>query len=123
MNNINVTVELCAEDRARLDKLLEALTARPAEVKAAPEQPVEPEVVEPEVVEPVQETLAEPEQPVEPEVVTVTAADIQRKVIELSAAGKKAQVRDIVTTYADKVSELPESALPEVWAKLTALEG
>lgn len=27
MNNINVTVELCPEDRARIDKLTEALTA------------------------------------------------------------------------------------------------
>ena len=54
---------------------------------------------------------------------SVSKADIQKKVIDLSSAGKKAEVRDIVKAYADKVSTIPEDKLSEVWAKLTALEG
>ena len=54
---------------------------------------------------------------------TVTKTDIQQKVIELVGKGKKAEVRDIITTYADNVSGLPDSTLNEVWDKLTALEG
>ena len=33
MNNINITVELCPEDRARIDKLTEALEARIAQAQ------------------------------------------------------------------------------------------
>ncbi|MBO7275502.1 MAG: hypothetical protein J6V15_03925 [Clostridia bacterium] len=54
---------------------------------------------------------------------TVTKQDIQQKVIELVGKGWKAAVRDIITTYADNVSGLPDSTLVEVWDKLTALEG
>ena len=65
-----------------------------------------------------QETAkTEPEQP------TVDRADIQKKVVELSAAGKKADVKKIVTDYATKVSDIPEDKLAEVWQKLTKLEG
>lgn len=140
MNNITVTVELCAEDRARLDKILAALeshdcskcvdaavkftaaNAGPFEPVAVPEKFSEALVeAEPETVN----TFAE-EKPAEaekqPEAPTVSHADIQRKVVELSAAGKKAEVRDIVTTYAKKVSDLPEDKLTEVWAKLNALK-
>lgn len=49
--------------------------------------------------------------------------DIQKKVVELSAAGKKTEVRAIVKAYADKVSEIPADKLAEVWKQLTALEG
>lgn len=54
---------------------------------------------------------------------TVTKQDILQKVIALCGAGKKAEAKDIITTYADSVSDLPNSALVEVWDKLTALEG
>lgn len=55
---------------------------------------------------------------------TVTRADIQKKVVALSAAGKKAAVKQIVTAYENtKVSDIPEDKLGEVWQKLTALEG
>ena len=35
----------------------------------------------------------------------------------------KAQVREIITAYADRVSNIPEDKYAEVMAKLTALEG
>lgn len=129
-----ITIELCAEDRARLDNILEALshhdcsrcandvakyvvgTLETAQEPAEAPEPIKEETAqpEPEVVAPATEEPAEK---------PVSKADIQRKVVELSAAGKKAQVREIVTAYAVKVSDIPEDKTTEVWNKLTALEG
>ncbi len=147
MNNITVTLELCAEDRARLDKLqatmdkmtftegvvlegvvlegvvlegvveaiaTEAPKSEPVE-EQLPEQVAIPEVVEPEKT---------PEPQTEEPKPAVTKSDIQRKVVALSQAGKKAAVKDIVTAYGNtKVSDIPEDKLAEVLQKLTALEG
>ena len=133
MNN-TIIIELCAEDRARLDAIRGALQNRPnceGCVKSAQDfvkyqqNPEEPAPVEeqipgqqdiPEAVEPQPEPAAEAPK--------VERSDIQKKVVELSQAGKKAQVRDIVTAYNNtKVSDIPEDKLAEVWDKLTALEG
>ena len=127
-----ITIELCAEDRARLDAIIAGLTGMQCDMctdrikaKLATTAPQEPKTEAAEVFTP-----AEPEKPAEPAVeehtapaVTVTHADIQRKVIELSAAGKKDAVRAIVTTYAARVSDIPEDKLVEVLTKLQALEG
>lgn len=127
-----ITIELCAEDRARLDNILEALTSHDCSrcandvakyVVGTLETAQEPA----EAPEPIKEETAQPE----PEVVApaaevaeaVSLADIQKKVVELSAAGKKAEVREIITAYAKKVSDIPEDKTTEVWNKLTALEG
>ena len=118
---LTVEVELCAEDRARLDALLEALShGAPTEMLQDPVAPQDPpdEPVEP--VEPVEPGPA-PEAPTEPAPVTTTA--VQRKVVALSAMGKKAEVRAIVKSHAAKVSDIPADELPEVWAQLCALEG
>lgn len=132
-----ITIALCQEDRARLDAILEALAghrdcSKCAEGVAryvsamtcspfpAPEEDAPETVNTPEPEEPV-EPASEPE--TVPEVVTVNRADVQRKVVELSAAGKKAEVRSIVTAYGNtKVSDIPEDKLPEVWQKLIKLE-
>ena len=50
-------------------------------------------------------------------------SDIQKRVVELAAAGKKAQVREIVKSYAERVSEIPEEKLAEVLGRLNALGG
>lgn len=141
MNNITVKVELCDEDRARLDKILEALTSKncqdcvtsvtkyvAAEVGQAAEHPVADPFPEP---EPAPEPAPEPEAPAEPEPIeapepgteapTVSQSDVQKLVVELSAAGMKEQVREIVTEYAARVSLIPEDKLAEAWARLTAL--
>lgn len=128
MNTINITTELCQEDRARIDKVIELLTlstgqrcqscADAVQQAFAETQPVEftkeAELAEEKPAEAAQEAEMAPQ---------VTKADIQQKVITLSAAGKKAQVREIVTAVATKVSDIPEDKLAEVWAKLTGLEG
>lgn len=129
-----ITIELCAEDRARLDGILEALKSHnckgcveaavnyTAAQMAAPVEPVAPVAEANE--EPKAEPAPEPEQPaVKEDAPAVSLSDIQQKVVTLSAAGKKAQVRDIITAYASRVSAIPEDKVGEVWQKLTELEG
>lgn len=129
-----LTIELCAEDRARLDGILEALTqhnckgcveaatAYTVAQMVAPVEPVAPVAEAKE--EPKAEPAPEPEQPAAKEdAPAVSLSDIQQKVVTLSAAGKKAQVRDIITAYASRVSAIPEDKVGEVWQKLTELEG
>jgi hypothetical protein len=112
-------------------------TAAPAEptetsqepAGAAEEKPAEnntPEQNEPAVAAEEPQEVAEPTPaPVEPAKPSVTLEQIQQKVVELSAAGKKAEAREIVTTYGAKVSDLKDQPdkWDEVWSKLTALEG
>lgn len=83
----------------------------PAVAAVEPQEKAEPAPVEP--------TPAEPAKP------SVTLEQIQQKVVKLAAAGKKAEVREIVTTYGAKVSDLKDQPekWDEVWGKLTALEG
>lgn len=134
MNDINITVNLAQEDRIRVDRLiglLEGLT-----VAAQSANLIEPKVVEEVIYEPETEAempqeapqeVVEEQTPPAPEIAqdkpTVTKQDIQQKVITLVGKGKKAEVKDIITTYADSVSALPDDTLTEVWDKLTALEG
>lgn len=56
-----------------------------------------------------------------PEQPTVKREDVQKKVVELSAAGKKDAVKAIVQAVAKNVSAIPEDKLAEVWDKLTEL--
>ena len=147
----NITIELCAEDRARLDRIAGLLEANveaslkipktPAETpqktaKAEPQRNTQPEAAEqaqPQKTEPesVKTEDAQPapvvkeSTPTEPVKPSVTLAQIQQKVVQLAAGfngTKKAAVREIVNAYAKKVSDLPENKWDEVWSKLTALE-
>ena len=137
-----ITIELCAEDRARQDKLTEKLdelitvlesmrassvpTSHPTEPQETPEEEPKAETLPTE--ETPQETTQEPESTVPDEVVepTVTIEQIQQKVVQLAAAGadKKAKVREIISAYGTKVSDLKDKPekWDEVWQKLTALE-
>lgn len=129
MSNV-ITIELCAEDRARLDAILGALQAGPncescgksaLDFVARHQNPEEAAPAEPEQpAEPEPEAAPEPQ----PEAVKVERSDIQKMVVSLSQAGKKDAVRSIVTAYNNtKVSDIPEDKLGEVFEKLTALEG
>ena len=131
-----ITIELCQEDRARLDKIIGALeqsralavNSMPAvpnvesdEPKAETEEPMEGQVTVEEIVETTEPIPAE-EAPVEEPIKVVSLSDIQKKVVELSAAGKKAEVRDIITKYANRVSAIPAEHTAEVWDQLIGLE-
>ena len=99
-----ITIELSAEDRARLDRLAEALEkASCISVSAVNEEPVK-------------------EEPVKPTTKTVDRAELRAKVIELSAKGLKEQTRDVVRAYAATVTTVPEDKLAECYEKLVALE-
>ena len=148
-----ITIELCQEDRKRLDVISDTLELiRLALQNGAPVAPVvaqdasksEPKAEPtPEAEVPTEaqnepqampqtdlydedggEIAPEPEAPIEeaPAVEPVALSDIQKKVVALSAAGKKAEVREIVTKYASRVSAIPVEHTAEVWQQLTALE-
>ena len=132
----NIIIELCAEDRARLDNIIEALkglaagaTEAPAKKEAAKKAPAAKKetpaaAAEPEA--PAAEPEAKPEVPwTEPEAPAevVTIAELQSKVVQLVGAGKKDAAREIVTSYAKSVSEIPEDKRAEVLRRLKELEG
>ena len=115
-----ITIALCQEDRARLDKIIEALEQTQVMHVKEPITEVEASNEMQEVIEAFKEEIV-PEHVEEPAKV-VTQADIQKKVVELSAAGKKTEVRDIITKYANRVSAIPADKTAEVWDQLIGLE-
>lgn len=138
-----ITIELSAEDRARLDKLTEVLEQAgkggtcncKTEDKPAPKtKQSKPEKAAETPTEAADEptpttTPTKEETPTETVTAapTVTLEQIQQKVVQLAAGNggaKKAQVREIISTYGAKVSDLKDQPdkWDEVWAKLTALE-
>lgn len=141
MNEIKVITEMCAEDRARIDTLnanLEKLIGRgpgtiniigtpypatvPTEEPKKPQEAPAPDNQEKSQPEP--ETVTEPAQPESYDVLApqYSKADVQQKVIALCAAGKKAEVKAIVSEYAERVSLIPDDKADEVMERLNALE-
>lgn len=132
----NITIELCTEDRARLDKLTAALEAvrtpviieetiaEPEEyttLETAPETPQKADEADG-----VQTTQPEPETPKEPEAPAapaVSVEDLRSKYMSLSATPKRDEARAIIKSYAEKISEIKGDKRAEVLAKLNALEG
>ena len=121
----NITIELCAEDRARLDRLVEALERRTCDkcvttaleyVKTATEEKCQPIKQEEPKEEVTSLPVAEPTRKVD-------RSELRAKVIELSAKGLKVQARDIVQAYAPTVASVPEERIAECFDKLVALEG
>ena len=114
----NITIELCAEDRARLDRLAVALEALQFETPKEPKSELQ-EFPAPPVTPP-----AEDDDNISP-TPNVDHAQLMAKVIELSAKDVKlkAQVRDIVLAYAPRVKAVPEDKLDECYEKIVALEG
>lgn len=138
MNEITLTVNLSTEDRKRLDAILDALEAsRNCErcantvanafsdfaggpgtaLKQAEPSPVPTEVKAPGKPEqPQQAAQTQPQK-------AITVDDIRALSAAAIAAGKKPQVKEIISRYADSISSLPESCLTEVHEQLTALQG
>lgn len=131
-----ITIELCTEDRARLDAILAALQkASPrcdncvrmvkdlCAQNDAPEAPQEPTEEEPTNTQPEPEKPTEAKPENESPAPEVTVEDIRSKVLQLTGAGKKDEVRAIVKEYAEKVGDIPADKRAEVLERLTALEG
>ncbi len=138
----HITIELCAEDRERLDRLIAAMERKAcdkcvkdarayAALVAGEAKKEEP----PEALENATETAkaptlptapAEAERPAQEETApapAVTKADVQKKIIELASKNEetKAAVRAVVKQYAERVQLIPEDKLGEVLAKLNEL--
>lgn len=134
-----IIIELSAEDRARLDRLSAALEkAATIEIEVnpvaldtiPPEAPKEePKENNSPTEEPTPEATTEdtaPTQADEPEL-NITLEHIQQKVMQLAVdngGAKKAQVREVISAYGSKVSDLKDQPdkWAEVWKQLTALE-
>lgn len=121
----SITIELCAEDRARLDAILAALTNTQKAPTAEAQPTQEPEKVEAAETKPTEvEAPTEAAEPAAEPAPVITSDDLQRKVRQLlQKADKRAKVKAIVLSYAERVTAIPEDKLAEVWDKLTALEG
>lgn len=147
-----ITIELCQEDRARLDAILDALkeskncagcvdhvvgsfnnlvqtrdavaeAPQPAQMPTEePAEPITPPAEEKPEEAPAEHPLDAPPFDLDPPAPKVDRAEVRRKVVELSAAGKKTEVKEIVTAYAAMISDIPEDKLGEVFDKLNALE-
>lgn len=145
----NITIELCTEDRARIDALFqelvnvrrllagtEQLTPEEAPKTTILPKPEAPKAAEP--VKPAEAPKAEtpkqaapepaPEAPAPkteaaPEAPEVTVAELQAKVVQLVNAGKKAETREIILKYAQNVGSIPEDKRAEVLELLNGLEG
>ena len=140
-----IVIELCAEDRARLDRLAEAMERKtcdrcvaaaiqqtgpevdPAQLTIddieAPENAVETAEVSPPTTTPQEEKPMDEAPAPAPTAPTVDRAELRAKVIELSAKGLKEQTRGVVQSYAPTVAAVPEDKVTECYKKLVALEG
>ena len=121
----HITIELCAEDRQRIDELIGFAGCIVSEMKSKPGL----KVVEPAEEHPVDavEPHGEPEPEAVPaeKVYKVTKEDIMAKVQALAAPNnpKREQAKAIVKSYGAKVSDIPEEKYDEVMDKLVELEG
>lgn len=112
-----ITIELCAEDRARLDNILEQLkqlTPMSVVCDVTPQEKKQKTV-------PKQEPKQAPKQESAP---TIQLTDLQTLVQELAApgSGKRDKVKALVKGYAERVSLIPQDKWPEVYEALTALK-
>lgn len=129
MNNITVTVELCAEDRARLDRIAELLTpvtmSDPLKKVAVPTEPAPAAPVAAAEEKPT-ENPPEAEKPAEAAPVPADAellkAELKALVQKLIASGQRDATRAIVQQYATRVSDVPEDKRAECIEQLKALE-
>lgn len=137
-----ITIELCSEDRERLDKIIGLLSMKTVTVGLCAEDKdrinkVNDLVEKPTEEEPQKESPAEkaeatkqeelpkentPEaQSTEQPKSSATVEDLRKMVITLSSAGRKEEAREIIKAYASKVSEVPADKVDECMTKLKAL--
>lgn len=126
MNNVTLTVELCAEDRARLDAILAALQSVGTPFSPpVPSQPVETAHETHDESAPVT-SGPEPEQPAQDtqdgaETQHATHGMVQDLVITLASWGHKSEAREIVQRFAPRVSAIPDADLDAVYVALDAV--
>lgn len=126
-----VTIELCKEDRQRIDELIAFAGLIVSEMKSRPTG-IQGELLQAEVsiglpvegaahLEPVQ--IEDPAPAPAPEVKTVSLAEFQKAVTQAVAKGPKQKeaARAIINKYASSVSEVPEDKRAEAMAELAKI--
>ena len=116
-----IVIELCAEDRSRLDAITAALRELSvAPVVAAPAPAVEEHPIDAPVTH--FEAPTEPLAPA-PEVKPVSLGEFQKAIVTRCAesAAMKSKAQALVHQYARSVSEIPEGQRAEVLAELAKL--
>ena len=144
MNTINVTVQLCEEDRKLLEALIGSVTLLASAIGNAQTPDVQKKIIEDaseqqaatapvETVEfsfglPVEgaahlEPVSIGEAPPAPEVKPVSLGEFQKALVKRCAesATTKQKVQALVQKYADSVSNIPEEKRPEVLAALAKI--
>ncbi len=124
-----ITIELCKEDRQRLDEVIAFLGMIVAEQKGQPlpaplKEAIEHPVIETTAhLEPVEETPAAPAPDPIPEVKPVSLAEFQKAVTMACAKGpkQKAAAKEIINKYAASVSAVPEDKRAEAMAELVKI--
>ena len=103
-----ITIELCADDRARIDRLIAAMEGAGQPIVMAEEPAQREEQVE---------------EPVKP---AITLDMLRALAQELIAPGadqtKREKTREIVKGYAKSLSQIPQDKWSEVYDALTALK-
>jgi hypothetical protein len=122
-----IVIELCQEDRQRIDELIAFAGLIAGEMKSRPaaEHPADASTahLEPPVAAP---AASQPEPAAvvpAPEVKPVSLGEFQKAIVTRCAesAAMKAKVQALVHKYAPSVSEIPEGKRPEVLAALADL--
>lgn len=148
-NSITLEIELCAEDRARLDEIAsrqealivlaqhiidngvghpkqtetDELTKKLQDVVNRAETPVVSVEAQTLTTTPTkEETPTEAEEIKPTPVKTVSRTELGAKVRELMTNGHREQVKAIIQSYAPTVPGVPEDKLNECYEKLVALE-
>lgn len=134
-----ITIELCAEDRARIDRLTAALersasaptapvvntttdeAPKKVEPTTAKTEPTEPKPAAPSVT-PTEEETAPTVKETAPTAPPIKASDLSQKVVTLIQAGKREEVTEVIHAYAPNVSKIKPEHYADVLAKLTELE-
>lgn len=130
-----ITIELCQEDRQRIDELIAFAGLIAGEMKGRAPSSVSltdngitvnydtHENAAPAEEHPVD--AVSPHADPEPEPPKYTKADVQAKVQKMAGPNspKREQVKALVKSYGTKISDIPEDKYDEVMAKLAELEG
>lgn len=146
-----ITIELCAEDRARLDRIADRLEAQiqltqylldhgvsqpkqtePDELTAKLQAIVDgaknateeaEEITPPTTHETEEQPTQAEEPPATASIQQVSRAEFGAKVREMMTKGFKEQTKAIVQEYAPTVPRVPEDKVTECYNRLVALEG
>lgn len=116
-------IELCPEDRARLDAILAALQGTVTTLTASQAETAQ-EATKETISAPVKakaEKATEAKQtsaPTPEELPTVTVEDLQALVGKAISLGKKNEAKAVIQAYSPKISGVPADKRAEAYAKL-----